>query len=223
MSEEHFFAEGTFPSGGDDISGHTGEFSVATVVGTIEDERNKRAARGNDVVAELACEVVAEGGGAHFGDGQATRGDDEDRSAKFCRVRVQDKFGGAGHVGDAGIEEDLNFGGVAFRFEEASDVVGGMVAEELAKSFFVVRDAMLLNQCQKIMRSKASQGGFGEVRIGGKKIFGCGVNVSEIAAAAAGDEDFFADAVGMFDHSDAAAAFAGFDGTEKTCGTGTED
>jgi len=27
----------------------------------------------------------------------------------------------------------------------------------------------------------------------------------------------------MFDHSDAAAAFAGFDGTEKTCGTGTED
>ena len=82
---------------------------------------------------------------------------------------------------------------------------------------------MLLDECQEIMRSKASQGGFGEVRIGGKEIFGCGVNVGEIAAAAAGDENLFADAVGMFDHSDAAAAFAGFDGTEKACGAGAED
>ena len=83
MSEEHFFAEGTLPSGGDDVSGHTGEFCVATAVGTTEDERNKGGARGNDFVAELACEVVAEGGGAHFGNGQATRGDDEDRCTKF--------------------------------------------------------------------------------------------------------------------------------------------
>lgn len=223
VGEQHFFAEGTFPSGGDDVSGHTGEFCVATVIGTIEHERNKGGACGNDFVAKLACEIVAEGGGAHFGDGQTTGGDDEDRCAKFSRCSTQDEFGGAGHFGDAGIEEDLNFRGAAFGFEVIGDVVCGVVAEELAKSFFVVRDAMFFDQCQEIMRSKASQGGLGEVRIGGKEIFGCGVNVGEIAAATARDQNLFADAVGMFDHGYAAAAFAGFDGTEKACGTGAEN
>ena len=59
--------------------------------------------------------------------------------------------------------------------------------------------------------------------IGGEEVIRGGVNVGEIAAATAGDEDFFADAVGVFKDGDAAAAVAGFDGTKEAGGASAED
>jgi hypothetical protein len=41
------------------------------------------------------------------------------------------------------------------------------------------------------------------------------MEVSEIAAAAAGDKDLFAQAVGAFENCDAASALAGLDGTHQ--------
>ena len=41
------------------------------------------------------------------------------------------------------------------------------------------------------------------------------MQVGEIAAPAAGDEDLLADAIGMLQHGDPAATFAGFDGTHQ--------
>jgi hypothetical protein len=68
MGKEHFFAERILIDGGNDFGGDAGEFGVAVVVGAIEDQRNEGGARGDDFVAELAGQVVAEGSGAHFGD-----------------------------------------------------------------------------------------------------------------------------------------------------------
>ena len=79
---------------------------------------------------------------------------------------------------------------------------------------------MLFEQVEEIRGSEAGQGGFGEVRIGGEEVVGSGVQVGEIAAASSGDENFLADAVGMFEDSDAAAAVGGFDGGEEAGGTG---
>ena len=84
-------------------------------------------------------------------------------------------------------------------------------------------DAVFLDQGNEIRWGVTGQGGFGEVGIGGEEIFGCGVNVGEIATTTAGDEDFFANAVGMFEDRDAAAAFASFDGAEKAGGASAED
>jgi hypothetical protein len=47
------------------------------------------------------------------------------------------------------------------------------------------------------------------------------MNVSEIAAASAGDENFFAETVGALQHGYAASALPCFDGAEKTRGAGT--
>ena len=47
--------------------------------------------------------------------------------------------------------------------------------------------------------------------------------VGEVGAAAAGDEDFFADAVGVVEEQDAAAAMAGSGGGHETCGSGAEN
>jgi hypothetical protein len=56
-----------------------------------------------------------------------------------------------------------------------------------------------------------------------EEILGAAVDVCEIAAAAAGDEDFLSDAIGAFDDGDAPTALASFGSAEKPCGTGAED
>ena len=50
------------------------------------------------------------------------------------------------------------------------------------------------------------------MRIGGEEVFYAAVEIGEVAAATAGDQNFLPQAVGMFEHRDAAAAFASFDG-----------
>jgi len=111
----------------------------------------------------------------------------------------------------------------AFGLEEVGDVRGRVIAEELAQSLFVIEDAMLFDESDEVSWSEAGQGGFGEVGIGGEEIFGSGVKVGEIAAAAAGNEDFLADAVGALEKGDTVSAFSGFNGTEQTSGASAED
>lgn len=223
MSEEHLFAEGDFSGRGNDFGGDTGEIGVALLIGAIENKRNEGGSRGNKGMAELAGEVVTEGGGAHFRNGEAAGGNNEDGCAKFGGISAKKKFSGTGDFRDAGVEENLDVRGTAFGFEEIANVSGGIVAEELTESFFVIGDVMFLEEGEEIGRSVTGKGGFGEMGIGGKEILGRGVDVGEIAAATTRDEDFFADAVGMFEDSYAAAAFAGFEGTEETGGAGAED
>lgn len=59
--------------------------------------------------------------------------------------------------------------------------------------------------------------------IGGQEVFRRNLKVGEIAAAAAGDENFFADFLAAFDHQDAPAAFARLDGAHQTGSATAED
>src|SRR5271163_3462061 len=43
------------------------------------------------------------------------------------------------------------------------------------------------------------------------------MKVGEVAASAAGDQNFLAQLTSMFEHGDAAAALAGFDGAHQAC------
>ena len=223
MGEKHFFAEGLVVSGGDDFGGDAGKFGVTMVVLAVEHHGNQGRAGANDVVAKLAGKVVAEGSGTDFGNGQAAGGDDEDGRAKFGGVGMQDELGGALDFGDARVEEDLDFGGVTFGLEKRGDIGGGTIAEKLAEGFFVTRDVVLFDECEEISGGVAGQRGFGEVRISGMKIFRSGVEIGEIAAASPGDEDFFADAVGVFDERDAASTFGGFESAEESGGASAQD
>src|SRR4029077_3452205 len=82
---------------------------------------------------------------------------------------------------------------------------------------------MFLDEGDEIIGRVASQRGFCEVRIRGDEIFGRAMNVSEVAPPSAGDEDFFSDAVGVFEDGDAASALTGFDGAHEACGACAED
>jgi len=61
------------------------------------------------------------------------------------------------------------------------------------------------------------------VSIGRKKILWARVQVGEVAAAAAGDQDFLADSVGAFENQNTAAALASFNGTHQAGRAGSEN
>jgi len=122
MREKHFFAERIVVGGGDDFHRDAGKFGIAARIGPVEKKRNKSGARGDDLVAKLASEVVAKGSGADFRDRETAGSNDKDGSAEFRGVRVQNEFGGALHSGDAGIEKNLNVGGAALGFKKIGDI-----------------------------------------------------------------------------------------------------
>ncbi len=101
--------------------------------------------------------------------------------------------------------------------------MGGARAEELAEGFFVPGDVVLLDEGEEVEGGVAGEGGLGEVRVGGEEVFGAGVEVGEVAAASAGDEDFLAGRGGVFEDEGAAAAAGGVRGAEEAGGAGSED
>jgi len=61
------------------------------------------------------------------------------------------------------------------------------------------------------------------VWIGGKEILRDSVQVGEIAAAAAGDQDFLADSICAFEHQNTPVALASFNGTHQAGRAGSEN
>ena len=82
---------------------------------------------------------------------------------------------------------------------------------------------MLFDQSNEVRRRVAGQGGFREMFVRGNEIFRAAIEIGEITAAAAGDQDFLADAIGTLQHSDAPSAFAGLDRTKEPRGASAEN
>ena len=119
---------------------------------------------------------------------------------------------------NSAVEKNLDTGGLAIRFQHICDFLCGTIAEKLAQCFLVVRDAMFFDEGDEIRGRVAGERGFREVFVCGDEVFRTAMDVGEIAAASAGDQDFLADALGTFEHRDSAPTFAGFDGAEQTGG-----
>ena len=196
----------------------------------VEDQRDEARAGLGDGMIELAGQVVAEGCGAHLGDGEAAGGDDEglradgaliglDLETASCRIVSCALLGDGEDVGGK-LDAGVGFGALAE--EHVEDVVGGSVAEELAEGFLVIGDTVLFYQGDEVLRVVASEGGLGEVGVGGEEVFRPGVDIGEVASASSGDEDLFARAVGEIEDEDTAVAAAGFDGGHEAGGTGAE-
>jgi hypothetical protein len=223
MSKQHFLAEGVLAGGSDGFGGDTGELGVAKLIGAVEDEGNETRASGNDLVSKLTGKVVAKGSGAHFGDGEAAGGNDENGGPKFRELGAQNEFGGSLDFADSCVQEDLHLGGAAFGFEHASDFGSRMVAKKLAESFLVKGDAVFPEESNEIGGCEAGERGFGKVRIGGDEILRRGANVGEIAAATARNEYLLADTFGVFEDGDTVAALPCLDGAKQTGGAAAEN
>lgn len=77
---------------------------------------------------------------------------------------------------------------------------------------------MTFDQRNEILRRISTERRFAEMRIPGNEMLRPGVQVREVAAAAAGHQYFLADLVGTFHDKHATAALPGNDGAHEACG-----
>ena len=127
------------------------------------------------------------------------------------------------HFGDGAARLDMRGGSAALGGQHLRDVACRAVAEQLAQRLLVIGNAVLLHQADEVRRGIARQRRLGEVRVGGEEVLRPCVQVGEVAAPAAGDEDFPADPGIVFEHGDAAPAPPGFDRAHQPGGAGADD
>jgi hypothetical protein len=82
---------------------------------------------------------------------------------------------------------------------------------------------MFFDHDKEIVRREAGESGFCEMGIGGEEILRSGVNIGEIAATAAGNKDFFADAIRKFNYGNMTATIASFERSKEASGTSAEN
>ncbi len=109
------------------------------------------------------------------------------------------------------------------RHQQVDNLLRRAVAEELAQRLFVIRDAVPLHEPDEIRGRVARQRRFREVGIGREEIVGPRVQVGEVAAASAGDQDLLARPLRALQHRDTASAAARFDRGHQARGAGAED
>ena len=106
-------------------------------------------------------------------------------------------------------------GVAAFLLQHRRDVARRSIAEQLAELLLVVGNTMLFDEPNEIGWSIPGECRLGEMWIGRKKVFRAGVEVGEIAAATAGDQDLLADSIRAFKQQDPPAPLARFHGTHQ--------
>src|SRR4051812_42891276 len=82
---------------------------------------------------------------------------------------------------------------------------------------------MTLDPLDEVSRRVSRQCRFGKVRIFGNEMLWAGVQIGEVAPAAAGNEYFFADALSAFKNNDALATQAGLHRIHQTRGASAKN
>lgn len=124
---------------------------------------------------------------------------------------------------DYEVSENSNSGFAAFRLEQAYDLLRRAITEELAKRFLVIRNAVLFYQANKVHGGVRRQRGFGEVRISGNEVFRLAMKVGEVAAAAARNQNLFADASGPLEHGNTPSPLPCLNGAHEASRSTTQN
>jgi len=101
--------------------------------------------------------------------------------------------------------------------------VGGVIAEELAEGLFVIGDVVFVDQLEEVARGVERQRGFREVWIVGEKTIRFAMDIGEIAAASARDEDLTAGQAAVVEQRNAAAVLACDSSAHEACGSGSQN
>ena len=98
-----------------------------------------------------------------------------------------------------------------------------VIAEQLAECLFVIGDVVFMDEFNEMARRVERERGLGEVWVGGKKAARLAVNVGEVAAASAGDEDFTAGQAAVIEKGYAASTLAGHGCAHQARGSGSQN
>ena len=201
---------------------NSSEIAIAAAVFFGEEKWHQSGPGRNNLQPELLCQFVAERGRTHFGDREASSGNNQRRRTKFAGIRFDYKFSCASNFPDLLPNEYLRMRRLAFRLQKIGDVLCRAVAKKLAQRFFVIGDTVVLYPGDEILGCVAGERRFCEVFIRRNKILRFAMKISEVAAAAAGNENLFADAFRMLKDGHAAPTLASFDGAHQPRGTAPE-
>ena len=155
--------------GCDDLGGEAGEVGIARAVLRLPGEGNQRGRGVHRWQDRIASDAIGEIRCAHLGNGEAAGGDDQRAGAIVRGGGMDDEAFAVTTCSDVLIEDNANAGVSALRFQHVHDVASGAVAEELAQCLLVIGDAVLLDQCDEVMRRVSGKRGAGEVRIRGEE------------------------------------------------------
>ena len=137
--------------------------------------------------------MVSEGGSPHLGDRQPSGGDHQRVTGEIPLWAIEGKAAVVprSDLADIGIAAQYHAPLFAFVYQRVSDRFGPLIAEHLPGGFFVPGEAVGFQQRQNIPGGEAGQGAFYEVGVGAQEVFWRGFQMGNVAAATAGDEDFF--------------------------------
>ena len=82
---------------------------------------------------------------------------------------------------------------------------------------------MLFNHCNKVMLGETAKSRDAEARVAGQKIFRLHIQVSEVAAPAAGNTDFLRQFLSVVKNQHRTPALAGFYSAHQACRPGPDD
>ncbi len=185
---------------------------------SLQGQRHQRRCGLDHRGTELAGDAVAAVAGAGRrqrqpagGDDQAWGGEIAERGRDHEGVLMDDRVDAAGG-------RDLHPGGGAFAHKEGDDDLPGAARRRTRlrpRLLLMVGDAMALDLAQEVLGAEARQRRGAEVRVGREVVLRAGVQVGEVAAAAAGDQDLAAQALGVVEHRDPPAPPTGGDGAPQ--------
>ena len=203
--------------------GHAGQAPVALDVRGLVGQRHQRGRAGNDPQAELSGNFITEARGACSRVRQAAGRHDQRGSGIRGRVGLNDEgiFFLYFFDGTTGLDGDTP--GLAFGLQQVDDPMRPTVAEKLAGCFFVIGDAVLLDQLDEVERGEPAERGSAEVRVVGQIVFGLDLEMGEVAASAAGNQDLLADVWRAFKQQHLPAALPGRAAAHQARGTGADD
>ncbi|KGX49621.1 putative O-sialoglycoendopeptidase domain protein [Burkholderia pseudomallei TSV32] len=168
-------------------------------------QRHERRPRIDELVAELFRDPVSEIGRADLRDRQSARRDDERLRADRARARIEREAVRlrVPHRVDRHRPPPCDAARVALAFQHVDDRVARMVAKELTLVLLVPRDAMVLQESEKIARRVARERRAAEMRIRGQIVVRPRVQIREIAAPAARDADLLREPWRVIEQHDA--------------------
>jgi hypothetical protein len=112
-------------------------------------------------------------------------------------------------IGNSVGEAQIDAHAIAFCHKHGDHRLRRAVAEQLAEGFFVPGDAVLVDQGDEIVLSIAGQRRFAEMRVAGQEIFRPGIEIREVAAPAARNQDLLARRVRVVEQQHAPPAGTG--------------
>ncbi len=224
MGDQHLLSKGRATLGSH-IGGQAdaGQGLEVLLVLGLQGEGNQTGPGRLELKAKLLRQLIAIGSGPQLGHGEASGGHHQRLALDAADAGGHGKPAlQSAHRLNLGPQSQLHLALVALIQQHTHDLFGAVITEQLAVVSLVIGDVVAHHQIDKIPLGVLGQGGFDEVGIAAQVIGWLHIEVGEVAAATATDQDLLTRLLGMVDDHHLTTAGSGGCGTHQSGGTGAD-